>query len=317
MTPPDTAPHLPDHPASSGRASVTVQVRRPGNVGPLPLVWGECARERGQDGRWLPGAWRVTVTGALASAPPALQLADLDHIRALIVREMRDALDDARHRANDNAVAAAHATLCEVHHYLASAASTASIATQRERLFALRDRLGEVWKDQLKDLDTRLWSGDGGRMASVHDLQRHVEAAGLLRTLRVVTAALLFGVILTNDDKAAHCGVARDMHAHFCDEIMQRLTVPLRLMRDRIDREAQDSLNQSGVDGHWHLAAQRQFEEDRRAHDAAAQRLQNLIRMHAPLFDPDLLIRERSVSVGAWTALLSVPLPAPAPLALR
>lgn len=272
---------------------------------------------RGKDGRYLSGAWQVTMASPLPSAPPTVGPADLDRFRALIVRDMRDALEDARHRANDNTVTAAHDTLCEVLRYLGSAATTASIATHRERVISLRDRLGPVWQDQLKDLDARLWPAPG-REAFRHgnDLQAHVDGTGLLRTLRILTAALLFEVILSDQDKPAMCDVARQTHAAYCGAIIQRLVLPWKLLHGRIDRDASDSLDQVGPNGHWHLAQQQRFEEERRALDDAARRIERVIRRHAPLFDPDLLVRRTEVNAGAWCTVLSLEPSANSPLCL-
>jgi len=173
-----------------------------------------------------------------------------------------------------------------------------------------------VWQDQLKDLDARLWPLHG-RHGFQHgnDLQGHVEAAGLLRTLRIATAALLFELILSDQDKAVLCDVAGQTHAAYCDAVLQRLRLPLKLLRERIDREAMDSLDQSGRNGHWHLAEQARLAEARQALDPKARDIESLIRLHASLFDPDSLVRDRQVPGGAWATVLTLhrprsPLPA-------
>lgn len=290
------------------QATITEVVRLPNGNTVTATFQGTCERARDANGRYRSAAHLVT-RDAGWPLPPAFVSPPVDWslFRTTVARTMTEAFDAYRDRSNNNEVAAAEATLREVLRHVASSASDEAIAHQRARLIALRDRLEPVWQDQLKDLDARLWPD--ARMVGWRrrdDWQGHIEDSGLLRTLRIITAALLAEVVLCTDDKASLCGVAAETHADHCDAILHRLVRPLQLLHDQIDRNDWHSLDQSGPNGHEHLKQHAAYQEEHRELDAKARRLIGLIRVHAPLFDPARLVRTPNVAAAGWAALLTL-----------
>lgn len=288
------------------RATITEVVRLPNGNTVTASFHGTCDRARDATGRFRSGA-HVLTRDAGWPLPPVFVSPPVDWslFRATVARTMAEALDNYRHRSNNNEVAAAEATLREVLRHVASTASDDAIAHQRDRVIALRDRLEPVWQDQLKDLDARLWPVHrtvGWRRPD--DWQGHIDDAGLLRTLQAITAALLAEVVLCTGDKAAPCGVAAQTHADHCYAILERIARPLQLAHQQIRTEAEDSLSQLGQNGYWYLEQQRLSEERHRTLDAAARQVMDVVCVHAPLFDPKLLVRNGQAPIPAWATVL-------------
>ncbi|UJJ56640.1 hypothetical protein [Rhodanobacter thiooxydans] len=267
---------------------------------------GTCERARDATGRFRSGA-HVLTRDAGWPLPPVFVSPPVDWslFHATVARTMAEALDNYRHRSNNNELAAAEATLREVFRHVAGSASDKAIAHQRDRVIALRDRLERVWQDQLTDLDARLWPNHrtvGWRRPD--DWQGHIEDAGLLRTLQAITAALLAEVVLSTDEKATLCREAAETHAIHCKTILERLCTPLQLAHQQIRTEAEDSLSQLGQNGYWHLEQQRLSEERHRTLDAAARQVMDVVCVHAPLFNPMLLVRKGQAPTPAWATVL-------------